>query len=926
MSPLSRNVAALGAAVTLFACGGTPTARHPDGALAGTAAAAVPDAPLRLPVELLKARGVVRVRTGNDPAWKPLTAGTPMSAVREIEVARHGAMLSIGHGDAAGRLWLRAGARVRLAQDDDRVYVAALAGTSRLRRSPAAMPVSIATRDGALAITGDVLMAPRRDGSTELLATGSRPHAADWSLALEHDDEGSGVGRLEARVSDDDGAREPLALRRVDVRVKTAGDQAMTEVEHVFYNPASMQREGTFRFPVPDGAVLTGMAMEINGRMMEGEIVEREKARETYEKIVDEMQDPALLEWEQGNWFKLRVFPIEATSEKRVVIRYSTPLARTADGWAYDFTVGVPEAGAGRSTIGALTVTVDGKVAAQERDVAGGLDLSVPVATTLPAVTREVRADGIYTAVRVTPDASLFGGAGDGGAVGVAAEPRRMVIVFDTSRSTLESRPLGMDLLRATLAELTPADRFVVLASDVAVTAHAADMVAAEPGAIAAAAAFIEGIEPDGASDLAAALAAAAALSPSDVVYIGDGVPTWGELGKAPLAALAAETGAPIHAALVGKGASTELWGELAGASGGRAMVARRAIDVARFALVAAYAGEARRVRNARVAIAAGGSGGGVLYPASATTLWDGDALVATVRSEKDQPVPAAITLTGDVDGRAVSQQVTLAGAVDTAGVAQRWAVQHLAALETAGAPREDIVKASQDFGVLSRHTSLLVLESDEAYKLHEIERRRSEELLAQAAAPTVTGGDLDSLGAREASLSPDEIQPGDPEIKIPAPADARSVLVTFPWGETKVATWDRDVDAWMVRFLIDLETPDGDYQARVAVTHADGRVEVLHLGYTVDTTAPFVKLSVKRTATGYRITARQIAAGGSRRKDADRVEVVLPDGTTLALAQLEWGKFEGEWVTAPLAAPVTVRVAVRDHALNQTVQELVLQ
>jgi hypothetical protein len=263
---------------------------------------------------------------------------------------------------------------------------------------------------------------------------------------------------------------------------------------------------------------------------------------------------------------------------------------------------------------------------------------------------------------------------------------------------------------------------------------------------------------------------------------------------------------------------------------------------------------------------------------------------------------------------------------VETAGVARRWAVHHIAALEAAGLEKDVIVKASRDHGVLSRFTSLLVLESEEAYKLHDIERKKKEEEEKLAQAPQVTGGDLDTLGAREASLSPDEIQPGDPEIKIPAPRDARSVIVTFPWGETKVAEWDRDIDAWMVRFLIDMDTPDGDYQARVTITHADGRIEVLHLGYTVDTVAPNMKLTATWTGAGYHITARQQASvDGSRRKDADRVEVVLPDGEILLLTQSSWGKFEGDWTTAAVAAPVSLRVVVRDHALNQAALELVV-
>ncbi|MBE7451947.1 MAG: hypothetical protein HS111_24595 [Kofleriaceae bacterium] len=614
------TLAALGAVTTLLACGAEPGTRPGAGARGGELA----DAPVRLPLELVQARGEVAVRTAGDPTWRPLAAGAPLTGVRELKVSRHGAIVSIGHGDAAGRLWLRAGTHLRLAQDDHGVQLELVAGKSRVRRSAAAMPVTVMTAGGARAVAGDVLLTAAPGGATAITATAARPELADWTLALARAPEVAGLGRLEAAT--DHGVDEELALRRVDVRVRTAGDHALTEVEHVFFNPAAEAREGTFRFPVPDRALLTGLAMEINGALMEGEIVEREKARKIYEKIVDDMQDPALLEWEQGNWFKLRVFPIEATAEKRVVIRYAQPLVGDAAGWSYEYSLGLPE---GDATIGALTVTVDGQEVVRETDVRAGLDLSVPVAAAAPAVMRETRADGTYTAVRVTPDPALFAAAGPG--AGARPRTRDVVVVVDTSRSMLEARPLQLELLRTTLAELGAADRFVVLASDVAVTAHAPAPVAVNLAAITDAVAFIDGIEPDGATDVAAALRAAAARTPSDVIYLGDGVPTWGELDRAALAGLAADLGAPIHAAILGKGASSELWQELAGASGGRAMVVRRAIDAARFALAVGHGGDGVRMRGARVVLAGGAAG--TLYPHAATTAWDGDTLTAIVHT-----------------------------------------------------------------------------------------------------------------------------------------------------------------------------------------------------------------------------------------------------------------------------------------------------
>src|SRR5262249_56645235 len=89
----------------------------------------------------------------------------------------------------------------------------------------------------------------------------------------------------------------------------------------------------------------------------------------------------------------------------------------------------------------------------------------------------------------------------------------------------------------------------------------------------------------DGAAARGPALAAAAALHPGEVIYIGDGIPTWGEQKPAALGALADQIGAPIHAALIGKGATSSLWGDLAGRTGGRAVVVRQAADAAPVAL-----------------------------------------------------------------------------------------------------------------------------------------------------------------------------------------------------------------------------------------------------------------------------------------------------------------------------------------------------
>ena len=909
------------AALVLASCGPSQPLQHPSGEVVAEAPK-LALRPLALELVTLVARGDVSVKDAT--GWQPLAQGAAHANVTEVRATRRAAMLSIGHGDAAGRLWLRAGSRVSIGHDAAGIHLAVLEGRARLRRTGAALPVFA----GATALDGDYLLDP-----TTTTPTGARPELAAWSLLLEHDEVGAGVGRMEATGAS--GSPEALELRRVAVRVHTQGDLAVTEVEHIFHNSTlGRPREGTFRFPVPDGAMLTGMAMEIDGKLVEGEIVERDKARQVYDDVVDSMQDPALLEWEAGNWFKLRVFPIAADADKKVVIRYTAPLARGTSGYEYAYDLAIADRSAGGAApgvIGELTLEVDGKQVARETSV-GGLELTVPIGAA-PLVMREARKDATYTAVRLAPDAAMM--------TTEARGPRKVVIVFDTSRSSLEGRALADQLLASSLAELlTEAagsgapdgsaggagvrprgiDHFVVLASDVSVTPSSPELAPVTAAAIAATTKFLAGIEPDGASDLGAALKAAAALHPSCVIYIGDGIPTWGEQQPAALGARADQLGAPIHAALIGKGATTSSWGDLAGRTGGRALIVRKPEDAMRFALVATHTSEIPRLIATRVVVA----GEAQVFPQQATTIYAGDELVALIKTPAGT-APTSVTLTGLANGKPVSQQISLTAAVDEPGVAQRYGADLIAQLEASNAEREAIVAASRDYGVLSKFTSLLVLENDEAYRKYDIERKAQQIAQAAQAAPQVTGGDLDTLGARRASLSPDEIQPGDPEIKIPAPADAREVLVSFPFGETKRAVWDPDVDAWMVRFLIDKDTPDGDYQARVTVTHADGRVQLLTLNYLVDTHAPTIQLTATRVATGYQISAKQIAVEGSRRKDADKVEVQLPDGSTLTLDETRWGRFEGVWQTAPLAQPVTLRVVVRDRALNQAIQDLLV-
>ena len=117
---------------------------------------------------------------------------------------------------------------------------------------------------------------------------------------------------------------EPFPLEVVyhHVEVDIDGQMATTHIDQSFYNPTNRQLEGYYLFPVPKGAVLKDFTIFINGKETPAELLDAKKAREIYEDIVRKMKDPALLEYNELGLFKVRIYPIEPHSEKKVTMSY----------------------------------------------------------------------------------------------------------------------------------------------------------------------------------------------------------------------------------------------------------------------------------------------------------------------------------------------------------------------------------------------------------------------------------------------------------------------------------------------------------------------------------------------------------------------------------------------------------------------------
>lgn len=115
----------------------------------------------------------------------------------------------------------------------------------------------------------------------------------------------------------------PLEVASIHVRATIQDQLAVTTIEQEFYNPNAARVEGTFVCPLPKGAQVNKFTMEIDGKPCEAELLPADKARKIFEDIVRTMKDPALLEYAGRDLFKVRIFPFEPKSKRRITLKYT---------------------------------------------------------------------------------------------------------------------------------------------------------------------------------------------------------------------------------------------------------------------------------------------------------------------------------------------------------------------------------------------------------------------------------------------------------------------------------------------------------------------------------------------------------------------------------------------------------------------------
>ena len=503
------------------------------------------------------------------------------------------------------------------------------------------------------------------------------------------------------------GAEHPVRLASLQVDVEVAGGAAETRVQMVFFNPNPRVLEGKLQFPLAAGQVVSGFALDVDGKLRAAVPVEKARAQQVFEDIARRRVDPGLLETTIGNNYELRIYPLLPGKTRTVELRIVEPASARLQ---------IPVAYADRVEHVALALRVPAATNAPE--------LVAPAALGL----RFERAPGGGYAARATlanatlPKEPIALRVPTGSGAAVAVEPRGGDVYFTLElpvpRATAP-RPLprsvqivwdasGSGARRRIDRELALLDAYFAAVRDTTVTLVRVADIAAPPQRFAvrngdwrALRRALETTVYDGASNLGAVRHDGVS---QEALWFSDGLANYGVPWRLAFAV-------PVYAINSATSSDPAALQALADATGGRSIdlqtaTRQGAVDALLrrgSELVAIDAVGARDVVVESQSVAAG--------RLVAAGILAGDAAEVTVRVR-------------DAAGAVTTRVVPVrTGGATSRLAALQWARLTLASLEgEARTHKVRIREIGKRFGIATRETSLLVLEQVDDYVRNEIE------------------------------------------------------------------------------------------------------------------------------------------------------------------------------------------------------------
>ncbi len=571
-----------------------------------------------------------------------------------------------------------------------------------------------------------------------------------------------------------------------EAHVRIHGIVARTEVVQRFVNPQASFAEGTYVFPLPEGAAVDRMRLQIGERVIEGELHEKAAAQKIFEQAKSEGKKASLLEQARPNLFSTRVANLGPREELVVRIEYQEVVRYDGGKFSLRFPLAITPRYTPPSAGFLMAPPPTGDLPAVAAEITVELDAGFEIAD-LTSLHHQARIEGTRARRHLTlaehtvppdrdfvmewrprlggePQAAFFRQAGDGEAFGLlmlmppapaAASasaprlPRETIFVVDSSGSMEGSSMVQAQRAVVTaLGSLHEQDRFDVIDFD-----DGARMLfgSAQPATAARrqqAIAFVEGLSADGGTNIASALELALRAEASgdavrQVVFITDGA-VGNEL----------ELFRTLHARLgrtrlytVGIGGAPNTWFMKEAAEAGRGTFT----FIGDVREVEAKMGALFRKIEAPVLTDLALDFGGArvrpeTFPDRLPDLFAGEPVMVAVRF--DGAVPDAVRLIGRQSGAAFEKALDLGGLGATAaGLDKLWARGKIEALTDrmgSGTPEEEvrpeIVRVALRHGLVSAYTSLIAVDR--------VVSRRDGEPLASVRAPAPSAPAVDPYAA----------------------------------------------------------------------------------------------------------------------------------------------------------------------------------
>jgi Ca-activated chloride channel family protein len=347
-----------------------------------------------------------------------------------------------------------------------------------------------------------------------------------------------------------------LQLESHRVTVDIRDQAAVTRVVEVFRNQHNRDLEATFVFPLPADAAVSEFKMYLNGDLVSGEILGKDRARNIYRQIVSRMKDPGLLEYMDNRLLKLSVFPVPAQGVQEVTVEYVQMLSAEDGLVHYTYPLKTPQSAA--RTMKDFTLTVEIASAAGLKNiyspthevVVGRLDDNhATVGFEQSGVLLDRDFDLFYALSDAEFGATLLSCAGEDEdgyfllllSPGIEIDeddikPKDVTFVFDVSGSMsgekIEQAKKALDFC---VSRLHDVDRFRIIVFSNFTRFMSKELLRATADNRKAASDFISELTATGGTDINSALQEALAVSGDGgrahmIVFLTDGIPTVGKI------------------------------------------------------------------------------------------------------------------------------------------------------------------------------------------------------------------------------------------------------------------------------------------------------------------------------------------------------------------------------------------------------------